>query len=171
MNQAVYVGQDPLQTVLGQHNRQLGAISEAHQRLEHILGRKRIELRGRLVKNQDAGPQRKGGCDGDALSLATRKGLQRAVAQRGQIEQAKHLLHARSHLFRWHSLVLQSEGYLILDPIHHELGFGVLEDKADEATEHLRPIGHRVVPSHRHTPAEGAAGEVGHQSVEASQQS
>jgi hypothetical protein len=165
----VGVGQDALQPVLGQDDGQPQVAVEAHQRLQHLLGRPGVELGGGLVEHEDTRAQGQRSGDGDALLLAAGKCLQRAVAQREQIQQAQRLLDAHAHLGRGDGRVLQRESDLVLDPINDELRLGILEDKSDETAEYLRPLGDGVAPGDGDASTQSAAGEVGHQPVEAAQ--
>ncbi|HQE82999.1 MAG TPA: hypothetical protein PLM14_08355, partial [Candidatus Hydrogenedentes bacterium] len=66
--------------------------------------------------------------------------------------------------------ILQCEGNFVLDAVHHELRLGVLEDKTHMAAHDLRRLAHRVQPENGDAPGERAAGEMGHEAVEAAQQ-
>ena len=166
----VYIRQHALQPVLGEQDGQAQVGVEAHQGVEHILGRLGIQLRRRLVQHQDMRSQRQGGADRHALALAAGECLERPVAQRLQVQQVERLLDAHPHLLRGHGGVFQRKGDLVLDPVHDELRLGILEDKPDVAAEHLGRGRHRVQPLHAHVARQGAAAKVRHQPVDAAQQ-
>ena len=66
------MGDDPLQAMLGEDDRQSEILVETGQRREHFLRAPGIELTGRLVERQDRGLQRERGGDRHALPLAAR---------------------------------------------------------------------------------------------------
>jgi hypothetical protein len=134
------------------------------------VGSSSTRIRGRRASaHEDTRAQGQRSGDGDALLLAAGKCLQRAVAQRDQVQQVQRLLDAHAHLGRGDGRVLQRKGDLVLDPINDELRLGVLEDKSDETTQYLRPLGDGIASGDGEAPAQPAAGKVGHQPVEAAQ--
>jgi hypothetical protein len=85
-------------------------------------------------------------------------------------EQIERLLHAHAHFLRRHGGVFEGEGDLVLHAIHDELRFGVLEDKAHVAAEHLGGGGHGVERADAHVARQLAAAKVGNQPIDAAQQ-
>ena len=168
---AVHKGQHALQAVLGQDHGQPQVVVEAHERVEHILSRLGIELRGRLVEHQDRRAQRQRSGNGHALAFAAGEGLQRAVAQRCQVKQVERFFDAHAHLLRGHGGVLQGKGDLIFDAVGDELSLWVLEDEPYVSAQDARGGGDRVKPLDAHIPAQCTAAEMGDQPIQAAQQS
>ncbi len=164
------MGQDAFQPVFGQDDRQPDVAVKAYQRLQHLLGRAGVELRGGFVEHEDARAERERRRDGDPLHLTAGERVQPAVPQRCQVQEIQHLLDARAYLGARDGCVLQRKGDFVLDPVYDELRLWILEDEPDDATEHLWPFGNGIVSGDEDTPAQRAAGKVGHQPVETAQE-
>ena len=140
------------------------------QRLQHLLGGVRVELRGGLVQHQQARAQRQGRGDGHALALAAGKRLHTATAQRLKLQQGQRLGDPRFHFIPGQGQVLQRKSDLILHPIDHKLRLGILEDEADMAAHALRRDLHRIQAINLQAARELPAAEVRHQPIGAAQQ-
>ena len=82
-HQGVGEGQHPLEPVLGQHHRDVEVVDQPGQRGQHVLGRGRVERRGRLVEHQDPRVHGEHRAERDALLLAAaRAGAGRGSAGR-----------------------------------------------------------------------------------------
>ncbi len=57
-HQLICVLDDALQTMLGEHNGEAEVVNQTGYRGEYLLGRTRIECRGRFVEHQDPGVAR-----------------------------------------------------------------------------------------------------------------
>ena len=107
--------------MLGQDDGQSQVLVEAADGDEHLLGRLRIELRGRLVQHQHFGVQRQHGRDGDPLLLAAGKGADVAVTQMRDRQLVQHFLDTLAHQRRRQGLVFHAEGQFVLDPLGDKL--------------------------------------------------
>jgi hypothetical protein len=136
-DQMVDKGQNALDPMFGQHNRDAKVGVEAHQSLEHIVGGLGVELRGRLVEHQNRWAEGERGGDCDALLLPSRERIQFTFAQIAQVQQAQNLFDPNPHLLLGDSGVFERKGDLVFDLIDDKLGFGVLKNKADMAAHHL----------------------------------
>ena len=72
----------PLEPVLGQQHRDPEVVHQPGERGQHVLGRRRVERRRRLVEHQQPRVHRQHRADRDPLLLAAGEGAQVAVAQR-----------------------------------------------------------------------------------------
>ena len=117
---------------------------------------RRIEIGGRLVQHQDAGARRQRAGQGQALLLPA-----------GQAPRSLPFQSVEPHLVerppgpapriagRGQAAVLQAEGDVVLDPLHHELAIGVLPDHPDPCRDRGRreapdlAIVEREVTAHR----------------------
>ena len=107
------------------------------------------------------GPGRQRGGDRHALAFAARERPDAAVAQRLDVEQVEHLLHAPPHVRGVDAEVLHAVGELVLDAVEHERG---RRDPAARTRRRRRACAgrkrQRVAPARVHAARERAAGEV-----------
>ncbi len=73
---AVGVVDDPLEPVLGQHDRDPEVVHDAMERGQDLFCGNGIQRRGRLVEHEHPGSCGEEGGDRDTLLLATREGAQ-----------------------------------------------------------------------------------------------
>ncbi len=161
---------DPLQPVLGHQH---GGAEVVHQPLEdgqHLLGRARVERRGRLVQDQDARVHGEHRADRDALLLPAGEGAQRAVAQVGEAEQVEGLLHPAAHDVAGQSQRLHAVGEFVLHRVGDEVCQRVLPHGADQVGEFARPVLAGVPAADGDPAVQHPAGEVRHQAADRPQQ-
>jgi hypothetical protein len=138
--------------------------------VEEPLGRLGVELRGRLVEEQQPGPQSERGREADALQLAAGELRRLPAREVGGADGVERLERLRPDLRGRRAQVLEPERDLVLDPGHHDLVLGVLEDGGDGPDEVGRPGTARVEAADDDGPAEPAAVEVGHEPGERAQE-
>ena len=160
---------DALQPVLAQHDGQPQILVEVTERDEHLLGRLRIELRGRLVQHQHFGLQRQHRSKRHALLLAAGKRADAPAAQVRDAHLIQHLFDALAHGGRRQGEVFHGERQLILHRVHHKLRLGILKDKAHQIRHAARGQRGRVAAEYVDLSRPPAAVEMRHQSVEAAQ--
>ena len=76
---------------------------------------RRIELRRRLVEDEDVGAHRDDARDRDPLLLATGQGERLAVGEVPDAEAREHAIDPVVHLLARHAQVLEAEGELLAD--------------------------------------------------------
>ena len=91
-----------------------------------------VELRGRLIKQQQPGAQREHGSQVDKLLLTSREVFGFRPNPRLDAEEVRDLGDAAAHLVRFDTQVLQAERQLVPNGVAHDLRRGVLHDIADE---------------------------------------
>ena len=124
---------------------------------EHVFGTLRVELARRFVEHEHRGSGHQ--CTGDraALPFTARQRGGVAIAQVSDPERVHDFFHPAAHPGRVPAEVLESEGDVGLDPIHHELGFGILVDEADDVGEFTRRMVAGRTTGHRDRSPESAA--------------
>jgi hypothetical protein len=130
----------------------------------------RIELRGRLVEQQELGLERKRGRQAHPLELA---GRQRLDAARGEVVRAdssERCVCPREDLGRRRSEVLEPESHLVLDPVEDDLILRVLEQHGHSARELGRPLQPRVAARYFDLAGETPAVEVRDEARECAQE-
>ena len=130
---------------------------------EHLLGRGRVEGRGRLVEHEDARVHGQHRADGDPLLLPARQGAQVAGPQVGDTEQVEGLLDAAAHRVGGEPELLHAVGELLLDGVGDEAGRRVLADVADQMGALARRLVDDRATVDQHVAGQGAAGEARHQ--------
>ena len=106
--QDVVAGIDDVRIVRGDHHHGPGTSALDQQRDDQlaVLG---VELRGRLVGEEDVGGGDEGAGYGHPLLLAAREILDEVVGDGGQPHALEHGLNTRVHLSAWHSGCLQHD--------------------------------------------------------------
>jgi hypothetical protein len=160
---AIRRGQAPLEAVLGQDDRRPPLLVQPPQEPDQLVAGDRIQLRGRLVQQHQPGSARQRRAQRDALQLATAQLARRPVEQVRDPERQRGLLHAPRHRRRPVPAVLQRERELRAHGRQHDLGLGVLEQRAGDARDGGRPVLAGVEPADPHHAAERASVEVRHQ--------
>ncbi len=134
---------------------------------EHALG---VELGGRLVEQEQLWPEREHRRHADPLELAAGELVGRARRECAGADRLERLADADGNRARGHAQVLEPERDLVLDPRHHHLVLGILEERGDAARELGRLHLARVAAEYLDPAVEAAAVEVGHQPRERAQQ-
>ena len=153
LDDPVGVLDDPFEPVLGQQHGDAEVVDQPGDRGQHLLGRRRVEGRGRLVEDQDAGVGGQHRADGDPLLLAAGELVQRPVAQLGDAEQVEGLLDPLAHDVGRDGQLLHAVGQLLLDRVGDEAGQRVLADDADDVGQLPGLVGPRVAAVDRTRPA------------------
>ena len=156
--------------MLGQDHGDAQVVDEAQDGGQHLLGRGRVEGRGRLVEDQDPRTGGEHRADRDALLLPAGEVAQRPAAEIGDPQQVEGLLDAGAHRRGWHGELLHGVRELLLDDVGHEAVDGILPDEADEIRELARPVLPRIASAHDDPAGEGTAGEVRDKPVDRPQQ-
>ena len=152
--------------LLGDHDRAAERRREVEQRLRS-LG---VELRGRLVEQEEPRTESERRCNTDSLELAGGELVGLPAGEMLGAHPPERLEGANRDLERRHAEVLEAELELVLDAGHHDLVLGVLEDGRDRPGQVARPCRPRVAAPDLDPPGEPAAVEVRHQAGERAQQ-
>ncbi len=158
------------QAVFGEQDGHSEVVHQPGDRGEHLLGSRRVERGGRLVQDQYPGVRGQHRTDGDALLLAAGQLVQRAVAQVGETEQVEGLLDALAHHLRWNGQLLHPVGEFLLHRVGDEAGQRVLPHHPDHVGQFTRRVVRGVPAVDGDPAAQGAAGEVRHQTVHGAEQ-
>ncbi len=152
--------------LLGDQNR----ARQLFDQIEERVGGLGVELRGRLVEQQQLRLERERRCKRHTLQLATGELARRAVGEVRRADERERLIDARPDRRRLDADVLEAEGDLVRDIVHHDLVLGILEDGRDRTRELGGPRLARVEPGDDDPPLEAAAVEVRHEPGERTQQ-
>ena len=133
-------------------------------------GRFGIELRGRLVEEQQPRLERKRRSKADPLQLATGELGRLAAPEVERIHRFERPLDPRPDLARRNADVFEPEGDLVRDDGHHDLVLGILEDRRNGAGKLGRPGPPSIEPGDDDPTREAAPVEVRHESGERAQQ-
>src|SRR4051794_15404087 len=138
--------------------------------LEELVGGGGVELRRRLVEQQQPGPQRERRGEADTLQLATRELPHGPLDEMLATDERERLVDALPDL-RWlDTEVLEAERDLVADAAHHRLVLRVLEDRRDRPGQLRRMRAARVEAADLDAARKGAAVEVRYQPRERAQQ-
>jgi hypothetical protein len=148
--------------LLGDHDRAAERRREVEQRLRS-LG---IELRGRLVEQEEPRTKNERRCNTDTLELAGGELVGLPTGELLGAHPPERLEGANRDLERRHTEVLEPELELVLDAGHDDLVLGILEDGGDRPGQIARPGRPRLASFDLHPAREPAAVEVRHQAGE-----
>ena len=138
--------------MLGEHDRRAPLLVESPQQRQQLVAGDRVELRGRLIEQQQARAPGERGPERDALQLAPGQRRRRALEQGLDAERERDLLDAARHRVRGLAAVLERERELGANRAHQDLRFGLLEEGPDLARQRRR-----AVVAQRHPADRGAA--------------
>ena len=167
---AVGVVHDPLEPVLGQHDRDPEVVHDAMERGQDLFCGNGIQRRRRLVEHEHPRAGGEEGGDRDTLLLATREGAQRPRAQRREPEEVEGLLDAAADRRRVQTHRLHAVGDLVLDDVRDERRRRVLLDEPDDGREVARSVLGGVESVDGDAARQRAAAEVRHEPVDGAQQ-
>ena len=156
----------PADAVLGEDDGR----AETFDGVEEERGAFGIELRGRLVEQQQLRLERERGREADALQLAAGELDRLAPPEMERVHRSERALDARPDLGRRHAEVLEPERDLVRGDRHHDLVLRILEDGRDRAGELGRARAAGVEPGDDDPAREAAAVEVRHEPGERAQQ-
>ena len=157
----------PVDALLGEHDGAAGLLDGG----EKQLGAGRVELRRRLVEQQQPRLERERGREADALQLSARELDGTPPPEMRGPDVGERRLNPRPDQLWCDTEVLEAEGDLVADPRHHDLVLRILEDGRDGAGELGRPVrATRVEAGDLDTAREAAAVEVRHEAGERPQQ-
>jgi hypothetical protein len=128
---AVGQPQDSRHPLLGQDDGRPGGRNRREEELRAL----RVQLRRRLVEQEQLRPQRERRRETDALQLSSRQLGRPPPGQVERVDRLERVLGARPDLGRRRAGVLEPEGDLVLDASHHDLILRVLEDGRDRPRE------------------------------------
>jgi hypothetical protein len=129
-----------------------------------------VELRRRLVEEQQPRPQRERGCEAHPLELAARELVRRPRREAGRPDRVQRAARAGADRLGPDAEVLQPEGHLVLDPRHHDLVLRILEERRNDTCELGWRGESRVQAGHLDAAREAAAVKVGHEPGERTKQ-
>ena len=118
-----------------------GCARALHDRLDgaaNLRNAHRVEVRGRLIQEEEARPHRQDGRQREALLLAPRQLRRRMVEGDIQADGVQRVAHARPDVGASHPQVLHAEGHVVADTGQDHLGLGVLHEQADASARTLR---------------------------------
>ena len=139
-------------------------------KLDRLLGALRVELRGRLVEQQQLWLQRQHRREADALELAAGELGHAPLGEMRGTNGGEPLGHPRADVRRRRADVLQPERDLGGHAREHDLVLRVLEERRDGSRQVSRPRAPRVVAAHLDPAGEAAAVEVRHEAGQRPQQ-
>ena len=137
---AIDVGGDAFDAMLGDHRRHAELGNQPEHDLQDVLGRLRVELRGRLVEDERIRVHDERSRDGDALAFAAREGVDTTTPQRVDADLVDHFLDALAHQRPREPEVLETKRQLgthigfvfqhpdaqfVLEDVEAELAFGL----------------------------------------------
>ena len=131
--------------------------------VEERIRRGRVDLRRRLVEQEQARLERERRRERDALQLAARQLGGPALGEVPGADQLQRLVDPRPDVGRRDADVLEAERDLVRDLRHHDLVLRILEDRRDVAGKLGRARLARVAAGHDDAPRERAAVEVRHE--------
>ena len=138
--------------------------------VEERVRRRRIDLRRRLVQQEQARLEREGRRECDALKLSARQLGSPALGEVPGADQLQRLVDPRPDVGRRDAEVLEAERDLVRDLRHHDLVFRILKDRRDVAGKLGRARLARVSAGHDDAPRERAAVEVRHEARQCAQE-
>ena len=119
--------QQAFEPVLHHQHRRAGRSGKRRERVDHRIGPGRIELRSRLIEEQEPWPKSERRRDRDPLPLAAGKRPEPPRTEVGDAEALQQIVEACRHLARWDRVLLHAEGYLVFDRVRNALRLGLLE--------------------------------------------
>ena len=137
---AIRRAQAAFEAVLGEQDRRPPLLVEPAQQREQLVAGDRVELRGRLVEREQPRAPGECGAERDTLELAAREIDRRALEQRLDAERERDLLDPAGRRDGAVPAILERERQLRADRAHHDLGLGILEQRADLAGERRRAV-------------------------------
>ena len=130
--------------MLREHDGGPPLLVDAAQDAQQLVAGDRVELGGRLVEQQQPRAARERCAEGDALELAARQLVGRALEQPGDTEGQRRLLHAARDRRGAPAAVLEREGQLRAHRAHDDLRLRVLEQRARDRRQLRRAVRARV---------------------------
>ena len=137
---------------------------------DQLVAGDRVELRGRLVEQDQLRPARERGAERHALKLAPGQLGGRAVEQMRDSERERRLLDRARDRGRRLALVLERERQLGADRAHHDLRLGILEQRPDGGRERARTVLAGVHPRERSRGRRTRRREMRHEPIRGAQQ-
>ena len=144
--------------------------AEPTRPVEERAGGARVELRGRLVEEQEPRLEGERRGQADALELAAGEPGDRARRQVPRADGGERACNTAGDLARRRAEVLEAEGDLVLDARHDDLVLRILEERGHGAGEIGWPVRAGVQPRHGHRAREAAAVEVRNEPREGAEQ-
>jgi hypothetical protein len=163
---AVAAGKRAGWALLGDDDGRVETCGEVEERLRGG----RVELRGRLVEQQQLGLEGERRSEADALQLARRERLGSAAEEVLGADHGQGGPSAGKDLVRRDAEVLEPEGDLVLDMAEDDLVLRVLEERRHGAGQLRRAGRARVGPADLDATGEAAAVEVRHEARKRAQQ-
>ena len=138
------MGEATFEPVLNQQYCRPPLFVEAAQRPDQFITGDRVELRGRLVEQHERGPRGQRGAERNALEFAAGKLVNRTIEQLGDRERQRYLLNAARDCSAREAAVLEWEGKLSADRLHHDLRLWVLQQRSRDLRQVARAVLARV---------------------------
>ena len=130
---AVHEGRPHVHAMLDDHHRRARASHNGLDGGAHLGDATRIQVRGRLVQEQQARAHRENRRERQALLLPARQLRRRMIKGCVQAHRAQGLLHARPYLLAGNPQVLHTEGHVVTHAGQDHLGLRVLHEEAHAA--------------------------------------
>ena len=138
--------------------------------VEEERGRLGIELRRRLVEQQQLRLERQCRREADPLQLAAGELDRLSAPEVERVDRRERAFDTRPDLGGRDAEVLEPEGDLVRDDRHHDLVLRILEDRCDRSGERGGPCLTGIEPGDDDAAGEAAAVEVRHEPCERAQQ-
>ena len=122
-------GERLVDPVLDQQERGAEALQHAPENGAHLRSPIRVEVRRRLIEQQQPGPKRQRSRQREALLLAARERVRRPVAPIWEVDRCQRGVDPRPDPFRRDASVLEAERDVVARPAHDDLRLRVLEEE------------------------------------------
>ena len=130
---AVHEGRPHVHAMLDDHHRRARAFHDGLNGGAHLSDAARIQVRGRLVQEQQARAHRENRRERQALLLPARQLRRRMIKGHIQAHRIQGVGHARPYLLAGNPQVLHAEGNVVTHAGQDHLGLGVLHEEAHAA--------------------------------------
>ncbi len=105
---------------------------------EECRGAVRVEVRRRLVQDKHPRPGSQHAGEGESLLLAAGESRRSTKLETGEADLGQGLRHSGAHALARPAAVLETEGDVVLHPLHNQLRGRILEDDPDPTRERGR---------------------------------
>ena len=130
---AVHEGRPHVHPMLDHHHRRARALDDGLDGGAHLGDAARIQVRGRLVQEQQARAHRENRRERQALLLPARQLRRRMMQGHVQARRAQGLLHARPDRLAGNPQVLHAESHVVTHASQDHLGLRILHEQAHAA--------------------------------------
>ena len=121
--------------VLDEHHRYVATLRDASQYVADRARAVRVEVRGRLIEEQNARSEHEDPGDRESLLLSTRERRGRAIFAVREADVRQRAVDSRPDLRRRDAVVLEAERHVVACAGHDELRFRILQHQAGRALD------------------------------------